>query len=319
MNELPILSRKKESDKLTHVVLRNDLGKSISSLVLFIKNTEANRYVTIAGSDNNSEWYVIKELVALNNLFTDSSESVAHELKFPNSSYQYFKLIIHGTEVLPFNIIKVYTSGHSMNPGTNYLAIPSPIIRQVDSSDQFSYVTIRFNDFYSINKLDLKVSGGRLFRRPFDIYRNNVLLNIDGPLFIHSNAPLSYPVDVKTKELLLKIKNEDNPPLLISEVSAFQLKSYLVTWLEKGAGYKIVFGDSTARAPVYDLEFFKDSIQHVPSSLQFKTPERNSVAKLNAPIRTDSNKVVMWSVIAVVLAILLFVTFRLTKEISKRE
>ena len=319
LKELPVLSNQKESDKLTHVIIENSLNIPVSSLVLFIKNTEVTRYVTVAGSDNTKEWYVIKERVALNNLFTDSAESVAHELLFPYSNYRYFKLIIHGADVLPFNIVKVCTQGHVVSPGKNYIPIPSPSIEQKDSSDQFSYVTIRFNDFYPINKLNLKVSGSRFFRRTLHIYNKDGLPIENGTVLLTSNAPPVYALDIKTNQLLLKINNEDNPPLKIDEVSAFQLKWHLLTWLEKDSGYKIVFGDSLARAPGYDLEFFKDSIKSMPLSLKYKAPERNNIAEQKENTSVLSSKAIMWVVIGVVLSLLLFFTFRLTKEISRKK
>jgi hypothetical protein len=319
LKELPILSNKKETDKLTHVIIENKLNIPINSLVLFIKNTEATRNVTIAGSDNNREWYVIKEEVSLKNLFTERADSVAQEVRFPNSNYRYFKLIIHGTDVLPVNIIRVCTQGDGPNLNTNYIPLPNPSVEQKDSSDHFSYVTIRFDDLYPINKLNLKVSGSKFFRRTLHIYNKNSSSNNIGPLLLSSNTSPVYSLNIKTNQVLLKISNEDNPPLKITEVSAFQVKWHLLTWLEKDSGYKIVFGDSMARAPDYDLGFFKDSITSKPLSLTYNAPKKNTIAEQKETTNIFSSKTVMWGVIGVVLSILLFFTFRLTKDISSKE
>jgi hypothetical protein len=145
-------------------------------------------------------------------------------------------------------------------------------------------------------------------------------MNENESLFLSSNAPIVYSVDVKTNTVLLKINNEDNPPLRINEAAAFQLKWNLLAWLEKGSGYRLVFGDSSATAPGYDLAFFKDSVRNLPFPLNYSTPEKNMFEKQEKVNSTMfENKIIMWTVIGVVLSVLVFFTIKLTKEISKKE
>ena len=56
------------------------------------------------------------------------------------------------------------------------------------------------------------------------------------------------------------ISNEDNPPIKITGIRAFQHAEYIIAYLEANKSYTLTFGDSLAQAPVYDLTYFKDSI-----------------------------------------------------------
>ena len=313
---LPILTNRLEADKQTHVVVENNLKSSINNLVLLIKNTDATRTITISGSDNLSSWYIIKENVTLNNLYADTADTFAQELFFPKSNYRYFKIIILGKEILPLNITRVSVPAHDLARKSNYILIPAPVISQKDSSDGYSYVTLRFNDSYWINRLSLQVQGTKFFKRNLTIYDNNQLAGEHELYSLSSNEAMVYSISSKTNALQIKIQNDDNPPLKVTEAVAYQLRRSLITWLEEGNGYQMVFGDSSAKAPRYDLAFFKDSIHKEPMLLAYGKPE---ISNLVISEKTKGiNKIWMWVIIICVLAVLIFFTVRMTREISNK-
>ena len=315
--DLPIISKRIEADKQTHVVVKNISGALINNLVLLVKNTDATRVITISGSDNLNEWYIIKENVLLNDLYDDTADAFAEELLFPKSRYKYFKIIIQGKEILPVNIIRVSQANHTTRGSSNYVSIPSPAIFQKDSSDGFSYIRLHFNDFYWINRLSLQVEGRKFFKRRLDIFDNNRLGNGQAAYSLSSGKPMVYPIEHKTNHLLLKIQNDDNPPLTLTGVDAYQLQRSLITWLETGSNYAVSFGDSLAQAPHYDLAFFKDSIRNEPVLLSYGQIERNNIDIKKGLEKFGLHKAWIWVIIIAILLILLFFTFRMTREINK--
>ncbi|MBC7826128.1 MAG: hypothetical protein H7122_00165 [Chitinophagaceae bacterium] len=315
LKHLPILSNKTEADKQTHVVVENNLKSSINNMVLLIKNTDATRAITISGSDNLHDWYIIKENVTLNNLSADTADTFAQELFFPNSNYRYFKIIILGKETLPLNITRVSVPAHNFVGKSNYISLPGPVILQKDSSDGYSYITLRFNDSYLINRLSLKIEGAKFFKRSLYIYGDTLLRETQNLYSLSSNEKTVYSISSKSNLLILKIQNNDNPPLRVTAASGYQLHRWLITWLEKGNGYQLVFGDSSATAPRYDITFFKDSIRTVPILLSYAKPV---LSKVSIPEKKENeNKIWMWVIIISVLAVLIFFTLRMTREINK--
>ena len=75
LTEFSIVKNSKEKDNQTHIVLKNTSGKPVNNLLLFIKNMDANRTISITGSDDTTNWFIIKENINLENAFNNDSEN----------------------------------------------------------------------------------------------------------------------------------------------------------------------------------------------------------------------------------------------------
>ena len=115
---------------------------------------------------------------------------------------------------------------------------------------------------------------------------------------------------------LIKIYNGDNPPLTIVSVATAQEIKKIVTYLEAGKQYHILMNSATAVKPLYDLQNFSDSIPTNLPVLTFGTIEQNNNSAV--PGNTIFTKDWLWPVLIFVLAILAFFTWRLAKDIQKK-
>lgn len=310
--ELPVLSVEKDTINQMHVVIQNKLSRTLRELLLVIRNTDANRTVTISGSDDNRQWFVIKENIQLGNFYTEGKDRFIQSLQFPPSSYNFFKVIINGKDLLPVNIARAGVYEDSSFKG-KYQAVPAPTVVQIDSLDKSSYVRLQFKDQYMVDKMELEIVGPRYFKR--DLSLDNGTYS-----FLHftlgpSMATLE-PVSVKSRKIDLVITNEDNPPLKIVSVKAYQLNRYLLAWLEPAETYQLVFGDSSAAAPRYDLEFFKDSIRNNFTEITVGPIQKNTRPQEATQDESKFRTVMLWVIIAGVLALMLFLTLRMAKEVG---
>jgi hypothetical protein len=318
-SELPILSNQKGADKQTHIVIENKNKGSLQELLLLIKNTEASRYVSLSGSEDSVHWFVIKENIFLNKLFTADTDRLLQSIDFPVSNYRYFEITILGKNVLPVNILKVGIYENSFING-QYLTLPNPGMIQKDSNDKCTYIMLQFNKHYFIDRIELDLEGSKYFKRRLEIFSgvigNSRLLTAE---FISSGKPIVLNPDIKSNHLLIKIHNEDNPPLHVIGIRSFQLNRYLLCYLENGKQYRIVCGDSSATVPSYDLVAFKDSISSNAAVIQHGKLEKiNTIIPAAKKAATNTN-VYMWLAIGVACIILLLLTIGLTKEINKRK
>jgi hypothetical protein len=310
----PILSAKKEVDKQTHITIENKASTPINRLLLIIKNTDAYRTVTLSGSDNLKQWFVIKENISLDNYLSSPEAHFIQSLSFPNSQYAYFKITINGEDVLPVHISQAGIYRQTYQAGKHML-LPAPIISQKDSSDKKTYVTLAFDDTYTIDRFELTISGSRFYNRTFTI-NNTTSADYNNSYTLNAAAAHSFNCHLKGNQLYLVIKNNDNPPLKINKVKAYQLNNYLIAWLEKGIEYKLTTGDSLATTPQYDLAFFKDSAQN-PIELMV-----GAITNISLPISTtkkNSNHYMLWIILAAVLVLLLLLTRKLTTEVNKKK
>jgi hypothetical protein len=216
------------------------------------------------------------------------------------------------------------------------LPLPDPQIRQRDSSDKHSYISLEFGDAYRIDRLSLVVRGPSLYKRRARIMegtRSIAVITIDP-----HDSVFRIPA-VKARRLLIDIENADNAPLVISRVASFQSGIYVLAHLEDGNEYELEGGDSLAERPDYDLHYFTDSLRRRPMDIGFQSvylkeyhppmPERDSsrrdsdaaasraaVASRKGSIRST---VVLWSVLALVLLFLLYFSAKMVRAIGKKE
>lgn len=311
--ELPMLSIQQNTDSQTHVVVENKLNKPLNELTLVIRNTDASRTVTISGSDNQQRWFVIKENIFLDNVSSTGNDRFNQSVQFPASSYKYFTIIINGKGLLPINIMRagVY---EDVRYNSKYVDLPGPAVYQKDSTDK-SYIRLIFNDEYVIEKIDLNVEGPKFFNRP--VFINEGYFSEQNAYHLRPDATAISSVNVKAKELNLVIYNEDNPALKIKSAKAYQLNSYLLTWLEPGNTYTMFFGDAAVKAPRYDLQFFKDSIQNNFKEIATGPVTNNPLVSATKQPKDNHQKTLLWLILAAVGTLLLFFTWRMAKEIKQ--
>ena len=315
--EFPIIKKEKEKDKQTHITIENKTGKPISDLLLVTANIDARRGVNISGSNNLKEWYIIKEGVWLDNFFSTKEEELVQTISLPTVLYKYFQVTVIGHDILPFNVVKAGIYNKNYTQG-KYISIPPPTISQKDSSDKRSYITLKFNEAYRINKLLVEVDGPKFYRRWVTV-EDIDFMNPKTPLAVYLSPGFSefFLGNAKSEKLLLIINNDDNIPLKIKSVSAFQLSQYMLAYLEKDKHYHLAFGDSAAQVPVYDLKFFKDSIGTNPLTISVDIIQETQQKPVAVQPKNNSGKIWLWSIIAAVSVLLLLFVFRMIKEINR--
>lgn len=314
----PIIRKEKEQDKQTHIVIQNTSGLAINHLLLVTANMEAKRIVNISGSNDGKEWFVVKEGVTMDVFFNHNEVETIQSISLPTSNYAFFQLTILGKDVLPFNVIKagIYKQNYQE---AKYTGVPSPIIIQNDSTNKYSYIQLLFNDAYRVDKLALEIGSPKFFKRYVSVYLGN-FASTKTPFttVVSSNNTELFLNGLKAKIFLLAINNEDNAPLKINKVKAFQLNQFLLAYLEKGKQYHLAFGDSLAVKPQYDLTFFKDSIESNPTILTVGEIENQKIQQPVVVESKPSNKTFLWIAVALVSILLLFFTVKMMKEVNKR-
>jgi hypothetical protein len=318
--QFPLLKTVKGKDNQTHIIFKNTSAGLVNGLLLFIKNMDANRTISITGSDDSINWFIIKENVYLENAFNNDGDNSIHALSFPRSNYKYFQLTILGKNVIPFNIIKAGIYNEDVVYG-RYIQIPKPVITQKDSSDKNSYVSLKFEDAYLVNKIIIDAEGPKYFKRNFSIggsYKNNDDILHDG--FLASGSQNNFIINSRKNTLFLNIKNEDDIPLKVKSAEAFQLNISMLTYLQAGKKYYLYFGDSSALHPKYDLQFFADSIKINPAGVSFGSVEKNKIPGNRSESFFSRYSIwALWIIIIGILVILCFFTFKMVREVDKKK
>ena len=320
----PKLKALAEVDTVTTFIAENKEHLTINQLSLQLRNTSVKRTVNLSGSDDLNKWYAIKENISLEEAVSDEVDNGTYQqqLNFPSSSYRYLRIQINNENKGSVAILQAGIYRQQTIPPV-YVRLAAAVIKQKDSAGT-SYIKVLFNDNYQLNKLHLDIAGQKYYKRNirvYDIGGKDRSLVID--TVISSSAMPYLYFSVKTKRIELEIHNGDNPPLVLNKVSAYQLNQSLISYLEKGQAYQLLFGDGKATSPDYDLKFFGDSLQQELKQLDHQAISPNPVYKQVA-VKTKVTKAdgipgwLIWAAIAIVAALLGFLTFRMIQEVGKR-
>ena len=305
------------SENRLAIIINNILSGSLDKLFLLIKNSDAQRTATLSGSDDTLHWFIIKENIVLQKEYPAGKDVFVQSVSFPSSSYNYFRITMDGKHLLPLNIVKAGVYRHSFTNSV-YDSLPSPMVVQKDSADKRSYVYLSFNDNYQIDKLTLSFSGAKFYKRNVIVYDKNT---INAPLVqdtLSSGKLSTVEFGAKTNRLLLVINNGDNAPLSLQKAAAFALHTSVTAYLEKDMHYSLYYGNPSAIAPSYDLEYFSDSIGSNIHPLAIKNIEKISIATATKPEKSDVGNWLLWGVIVVVLLLLIYFSLAMIKDINNK-
>lgn len=285
---------------------------------LVMNNTAVERFALLSGSEDRKQWFIIDENLRLTNAPGNSGSYFVQSLNFPFIHYRYLKLQIRNEGTDPLPVIKagvfVDTSLKSLpemylNPGTSF--------RQTDSVDGYSYIWIYNTLPYRVNKLSLELSSVRFYQREVEVYKaepgkKKELLTITE--LRSDRAPDIWLPSVKSLDLVVRIKNGDNPSLKITSATTFALQQHLIAYLEKGKKYFLFGGNVNAPAPQYDIAYFRDSIPASLPVLSCSDISKNDMAQLS---KVEGRQWWIWPAIIAMLAFLTIVTLRMMQDIKK--
>lgn len=324
-NEFRLLTNTTEG-RYTTVIAENLQPMPIAALSLTIRNTAAGRVASLSGSDDNAKWYTIDDAVQIHRSYSNKENSYTETISFPVSNYRYYRVKVDNGKADPLNIIQVSTqvSAEKGTPAGYYMS-PASIIAQKDSSDQRSYILVRNEQPYLTERIMLDVSAPRFYKRDASLYvmhssrdSDNLTMPAAGCTIKTGIPAIANIPPQKVHTLMIVIDNRDNPPLKVTQVTTGQEKQCMIAWLEQGRRYELLTGNTQAAMPDYDLNQFRDSVPADIKSLSFG-PMGPMAQQLPAQKKIEDGKIWLWPVIILAVAAMSFLTFRLLKDMNKKE
>jgi hypothetical protein len=313
----------------TNTVIIIENGKNISSNIgLIISNTAAERFCTLSGGNDKSNWFIINDSILLNPIAADSATENTFRINFPSNNYAFYKLTIHNHNKYPFNIKGVVKEGSATYWHGSLSKLqhnPSTSVLQKDSG-KISYIKITQQQPYQFDNISLQLSGVKYYNRKIDLYipyAGESSFTNPGQLLqsftVSNNSTLQYNILLtKSAVFYLFINNEDNLPLTVTSIKTACSNRYITAYLENGSNYRLIIDNENAVMPNYDLSKLNSKI---PDSISFLHFGKITAIVENKPtlIKPQNNKWMLWFAIAAALLTLLFFTYRMLNEVDKRK
>jgi hypothetical protein len=311
----------------TRLVIHNPKKNDISNIHLLIRNSDVRKTLKLSGSDDNKNWYSIKDGYRFHSLYSDENSSVIKIIDFPVSNYEYYEILIDDWKNNPLNIVKAGYFNTSIENG-KYTRTAFPEISQLElSKENQSLVKIVFNENIRINKIILHVKGPEFYYREAEFQIRDSILNKRNQyeynfrtlstVIISSNTLNSWYFDnLRDNNLYLRINNFDDAPLKIDSAVTEQLNSYLICKMDKKKNYKLKFGNDNISQAIYDLEYFKDKI---PTQIPvIQSGEIKSLIDENTESKSKFvfDKRLIWAFIIIVAVFLIYMITKMLKEMK---
>ncbi len=322
--ELKITKNKHRKFKhYTEIQIENEKKYSISNLILRIVNTHNPVFVKIFGSDNLDNWYILKDNFPAVPDITDSDSTEIKIMDIPESKFKFFKVYFYDYEEKPIEITNVYY--HNLEDiRAEYIQLKSPIISQKDTLNK-TIITLEFEKPEFIDMITFRISGPEYYLRKVQMLKKDTISNTHMKNEFYDQLKKEFYLgslksnrinlyDYKAKKIEFIVENKDNQPLIFLKANAYQLKNYIVAYLNQDNKYTLIYGNEKANFPSYDLPYFKDTIPKIlPETSVYNIKKINGATDKINKIWTFPTSY-LWYIIGFLLIVLLLISFKLLKE-----
>lgn len=308
-----------KKDMLTSATVKNLSVEPISILWLKLKNAAVKRSVDLMGSDDQITWFAIKESIPLTEATETQSSCYLQSITFPSSNYRYFKIKVINKNKSPLNILEVGIYQDRIS-SLRLEKLPTPAITKIDSSNNITYIDLRFSINYRVDKLHFIIDAPKYFKRKVSIYEiSNIGRSRIYQTEFVSGSLNNLSLPIRTRTLRFEIANDDNKPLRISGIEAFQNSTSVIAYLEAGGIYKFIFGDPKGKSPIYDLGFFILKNPQVLPEISTSSVSKNTGYHAKISANKPNYRLLMWAGMALAILILSLLTFKMVKEINYKK
>jgi len=297
----------------------------INQLKLSFKQPNFDWKVTLAGSNDNKDWFTLLTDYRILSIKNSNTDYQFTQLDFPNSKYNYYRILIKADEQPTINAAKILKS--DTLKGIEQ-AIPYQSYQLInDSKNKESIITVAVADVIPLSYLKLNVQSDLDFYRALKIeYATDSFKTDKGiqynyaQLYEGTISSLEQPVfrfnGTLASKLKITIQNNDNRPLNLNGVALKGPVYELIARFEKtDYRYALYYGNANAQAPVYELRNFENKIPLGMTALTVGTAQNNA-AFIGIEVKKPlfENKAWLWALMGVIISLLGFFTYKMLKE-----
>ncbi len=315
----------KLAKKYTMALIHNPKKDEFENLVLIIKQTDAEKWVHLSGSDDLRNWHILKNNTRYQSEFSDTATAEIRMLDIPKTNYEYYKLLIfdYNKEIIRLDEVISY---QITKKEQEYAEVLRPTFIQEDTTEETrTILKISFAKMQYIDKIAFEIESPKNFLRKAELTKKDSATGKKIRIDYHDSKKKDFYLcsdsinhlilsKYTAKDLYLVVENNDDINLKFSDVRAYQENEYLTAFLEAGEKYIVKFGNKNVPAPIYDIKFFKEKIPLLNPVLE--------TSKMEQLIENDGKNrksivikpYLLWIAFAIVLAILSLISIRVFRK-----
>lgn len=299
---------------------------SINAIKLQFNRTNFDWKIHLEGSQNQREWYTIKDDYRILSIKNEQTDYKYTTLSLPDSKYAYYRVHIKSKKNPGFS--KATIKQVNKSEGT---IIDYPITSFTSKKSTTKKQTIRYLELahpvpVSLLKLNIETSQ--------DYYRNMTIEYLVDSIetekgWKHNYRTLgngtlnsiddnSFEVNTRiVQNIKVIIENNDNQPLTITSIEAKGYAHQLSARFNKPATYYLTYSNQNARKPNYDITRFQENIPEKLSPLSLGSPVAIKGRNIEQQSPLFKNEKWLWAIMIVVILVLGLFTFKMFSGAKK--
>lgn len=302
----------------------------VNTLSLDFNESDFDWHVTLEGSYNQQQWFTILNNYRILSLTNTSASVQFTDLHFPSAQFSYYRVFIPTNNPVTLTaarvsqtktingVYKEYSTTHQTvtnNNATKQTIILVPLTTPVPISKLILPITSTFAFYRSIHieacTDSTKTQTGWHYQ--YVTLYNGTLYNEFSGAALDAQYVFSNTI---TKQLRITIDNNDNQPLSVSTAKLFGNPYQVICRLPEHAQYYMLYGNTNAMAPVYDITHFTDSIPNSLPELLLAAEQKQSGVQQAEQTPLFANAWWLWGVIIIVVCTLGYFTLTMIKKAS---
>lgn len=301
----------------------NIYSDAVNKITLNFKQSNFDWKLKLEGSQDLNIWFDIVDNYRILSIKNPSAEYKFSDIIFTESKYKFYRIKISADEK-PILLSATLQQTQLRKDMYQEFKIKSKII-EFDKTSNKTIIKLQLNAKMPVSCIRFNINDKVDYYRPVSISKAiNAFKTETG---IHNNyneiaGGILNSIDINeikfepefAKDFKIEIENKNNSPLNIGSIEMLGFNYSIIARFSEKADYYLIYGNSNANPPEYDINMFKDKI---PDSLNILNPEPELVSALstnNNPTPVEVNKLWLWVVLLVIIVLLGVFTYKMLQN-----
>jgi len=298
-------------------------NKEINQIKLAFEQENFDWKLDLEASNNQTEWFLIQKDYRILSIKNNQTDYKFTQVDFSDSKYKFYRIKIRAAEQPKLTEAKIWEQ--KKDEGSFKIATIKSLKKSIDAKKKTSLIEVELLNKVPVSSIKIDIGTAFDYYRPvtveilrdsvkiedrwhynYDILTQETLSSLEKKGFSVENS--------LAKKLRITIENNNNQPLDIKGVEVKNAIYFLIARFTEKADYSLFYGNKKAGKPSYDIENFEENIPKNASVLSISKEEINPEFKTESKSPLFENKIWLWVLMGIIIAVLGFFTFKMLKE-----
>ncbi len=285
----------------------------INTIALDFKQDNFDWRIQLEGSQDQQEWFTLLDnyrVLSISNKMTDYRFTT---LRFPDAKYRYYRLLVRSTENPVLRSAKSVFQQQTAGSIKKYSIINTRV--RLDKQQQQTIINVQLAMPVPVSRVKIYVHDKVDYYRPVTLqYAADSFKIAEGWSYQYQSLATATltsiePNDISvnstiTDKLQLLIDNRDNQALKNDSIAVSGYEQSLVVRFAAPASYWLVYGNSKALPPDYDISRFTDKIPAALTTIQMGDEVLLEKEKPVMRPPLFQNKAWLWALLILIIVII---------------